>query len=111
MKHKTKLKCKQNVALYNPHDLNNAQLSIEMFDARADISNAQTALYCHSELGKTLFSAHIITVEYVACYSYYFVASEINITTQLTGWSVLNAVLLHYVTRNISNALLSALYQ
>ena len=51
-----------------------------MFD-RADVSNAQTAQYCHSKLGNTLFSAHITTVEYVARYSYYFVVSEINITT------------------------------
>ena len=41
-----------------------------MFDARADVSNAQTAQYCHSELGNTLFSAHITTVEYVTRYSY-----------------------------------------
>ena len=52
-----------------------------MFDAWADVSNAQTARYCHSELGNTLFLAHIATVEYVARYSYYFVVSEINITT------------------------------
>ena len=64
MKHKTKLKCTQNVALYNPSDLNSAQLSIEIFDASADVSNAQTAQYCHSELGNTSFSAHITTVEY-----------------------------------------------
>ena len=50
-----------------------------MFDAWPDISNAQTAQYCHSELGNTLFSAHITTVEYVTCYSYYFVVSKINI--------------------------------
>ena len=49
-----------------------------MFDAWADISNVQTAQYCHSELGNTLF---ITTVEYVARYSYYFVVSEINIAT------------------------------
>ena len=52
-----------------------------MFDEWSDLSNAQTAQYCHSELGKTLFSAHITTVEYVACYNYYFVVSKINITT------------------------------
>ena len=52
-----------------------------MFEAWADVSSAQTAQYCHSELGNTLFLAHIINVEYVAYYSYYFVVSEINITT------------------------------
>ena len=52
-----------------------------MFNAWADISNAQTAQYCHSELGNTLFSAYITIVEYVTRYSYYFVVSEINITT------------------------------
>ena len=52
-----------------------------MFDVWADVINAQTAQYCHSELRNTLFSAHITTVEYVARYSYYFVVSEINITT------------------------------
>ena len=56
--------------------------SIQMFDAWADVSNSQTAQYCHSELDNTLFSANITTVEYVARYSYYFVVSgEINITT------------------------------
>ena len=44
-----------------------------MFDASADVSNAQTVQYCHSELGNTLCSAHITTVEYVASYSYYIV--------------------------------------
>ena len=52
-----------------------------MFDVWVDVSNAQTAQYCHSEPGNTLFSAHITTVEYVASYSYYFVVSKINITT------------------------------
>ena len=52
-----------------------------MFDTRADVSNAQTAQYCHSELGNTLFSAHTTTVEYVAHYNHYFVVSVINITT------------------------------
>ena len=52
-----------------------------MFDVWADISNTQTAQYSHSELGNSLFSAHITTVEYVARYSYYFVVSgKINIT-------------------------------
>ena len=70
MKHETKLKRKQNVALYNPRHLN-----------KADVSNAQTEQYCNSEFGNTLFSAHTTTVEYVTRYSYYFVVSEINITT------------------------------
>ena len=52
-----------------------------MFDMWIDVSNAQTAQYCHSELGKTLFSAHITTADYVACYSYYIIVSEINNTT------------------------------
>ena len=52
-----------------------------MFDLWADVSNVQTAQHCQSELDNTLFSAHITTVEYVARYSYYFVVSEINITT------------------------------
>ena len=52
-----------------------------MFDVWADVSNVQTAQYCHSELGNTSFSAHISTVEYIARYSYYFVVSEIDITT------------------------------
>ena len=52
-----------------------------MLDIRTDVSNAQTAQYCHSELGNNLFSAHITTVEYVARYSYYFIVSEINFTT------------------------------
>ena len=39
-----------------------------MFDAYGDISNAQTAQYCHSKLDNTLFSAHTTTVEYVAHY-------------------------------------------
>ena len=56
------------MALYNPRNLNNAWLSIEMFDIWADVSNAQTAQYYHSELGNTLFSAHITTVDYVAHY-------------------------------------------
>ena len=51
-----------------------------MFDTRADVSNVQAAQYCHSELGNTVFSAHITTVEYVARYSYYFIVSEINIS-------------------------------
>ena len=52
-----------------------------MFDAWADVSNPQKAQDCHSELGNTLFSGHIITVECVAHYNYSFVVSEINITT------------------------------
>ena len=53
-----------------------------MFGAWADVSNSQTAQYYHSELGNTLFSTHVTTVEYAARYSYYFVVSgEINITT------------------------------
>ena len=62
-----------------------------MFDVWADVSNAQTAQYCHIELGNTLFSAHITAVEYVALYSYYFVVSEINIIvrSQLMRYSVL----------------------
>ena len=77
-----------------------------MFDAWTDIGNVQTAQYCHCELGNTLFSAPITTVEYVARYSYYFVIPEINTTKKLIRCSVLNAVLLYYVTRNISSALL-----
>ena len=34
--------------------------------------------------GNILFSAYITIVEYVTRYSYYFVVSEINITTWLT---------------------------
>ena len=45
------------------------------------VMRKQHMQYCHSELGNTLFSVHITTVEYVARYSYYFVFSEINITT------------------------------
>ena len=49
------------------------------------------------------FQLTLITiVEYVARYSYCFVVTEINITTSLTCCSVLNAVLLCYVTHNIS---------
>ena len=52
-----------------------------MFDVSADLVMHKTR-YCHSELGNTLFSAHITTVEYVARYNYYFVVSgEIIITT------------------------------
>ena len=52
-----------------------------MFDAWADVSNALTVQYYYSELGNTLFSAHT-TIEYVACYSHYFVVSgKINRTT------------------------------
>ena len=45
-----------------------------MLDVWADVSDAQ---YCHNELGNALFSAHITTGEYVACY----ITSESNITT------------------------------
>ena len=32
------------------------------------LSDAQTAQYCHSELGNTLLSAHVTIGEYIACY-------------------------------------------
>ena len=35
---------------------------------RADVSNAQTAQYCHNELGSTLFLARITTGEHVVHY-------------------------------------------
>ena len=59
-----------------------------MFDVWVDISNVQTAQYCHNELGNTLFSAHITAVEYVTRYSYYFVVSKIN-----TYYYIANALL------------------
>ena len=47
-----------------------------MLDMWADISDAQTAQYCHDELGNSLLLAHITTGEYVP----HFVISESTIT-------------------------------
>ena len=51
MKHKTKLKHKRNVALYNSHDLDNPHHLESNIRCVNDISNALTAQYCHNELG------------------------------------------------------------
>ena len=42
----------------------------------ADVSDAQTAQYCHDELGNSLLLPHITTGEYVP----HFVISESTIT-------------------------------
>ena len=48
-----------------------------MFDSWADISNAQAATVNLV----ALYFQLTLTVKYIARYSYYFVVSEINITT------------------------------
>ena len=68
MKHKTKLKHKRNVVLYNPHDLDNPHHLESGIGHVNDINNTLTAQYCHTELGNTLFLAHITTNEYAARY-------------------------------------------
>ena len=75
-----------------------------MLNVWADISDAE---YCHNELDNTLLSAHIITGEYVACYITSLFQKVMLLCNMLLGVNlVANAILLCYIMRYISNALL-----
>ena len=70
MKHKTKLKCKQNVALLT-------YLILMMHSYQLKFLTHELTLVMRKQYGtatvnlvaNTLFSTHITTVEYVACYT------------------------------------------
>ena len=71
--YETSTKCVRNIALYNPHDLNNVHHLEHKTRKLTLVMHRQHSVATMNLVANMLLLAHITSGEYLVCYSYHFV--------------------------------------